>query len=382
MLEYKKIKVTKMSKKNNNDLETYRLKSALEKLKTMKGFHTELISLYIPYNRKISEVTNYLKNEINESQNIKSKLTKKNVLNSINSLLGQLKNIKKVSENGLILFSGAIPTNNTKGTEKNELIIINPPEKITTFKYHCSNEFLILPLEKMLEIKETYGLITIGRKKSAVGYITGDYIEVSKEFTSGIHSKHKAGGQSQKRFERQIEEGERLFYKRISEYINDLFLSFEKLEGIFIGGPALSKNKFITNDKLDYRLKTKILDVVDIGYSGSEGIRALVNKIQDQIKNVKFIREKKIMEKFMKEISIESKLITYGLKEVQNALEIGAVDNLILSEKLDKNIINTLGEIAESMGTKITIISSNTEEGEMLSETFGGITAFLRRRLN
>jgi len=88
------------------------------------------------------------------------------------------------------------------------------------------------------------------------------------------------------------------------------------------------------------------------------------------------------MEKFMKEISIESKLITYGLKEVQNALEIGAVDNLILSEKLDKNIINTLGEIAESMGTKITIISSNTEEGEMLSETFGGITAFLRRRLN
>jgi len=34
------------------------------------------------------------------------------------------------------------------------------------------------------------------------------------------------------------------------------------------------------------------------------------------------------------------------------------------------------------MGTKITIISSNTEEGEMLSETFGGITAFLRRRLN
>lgn len=382
MLEYKKIKVTKMSKKNNNDLETYRLKSALEKLKTMKGFHTELISLYIPYNRKISDVTNYLKKEINESQNIKSKLTKKNVLNSINSLLGQLKNIKKVSENGLILFSGAIPTNNTKGTEKNELIIINPPEKITTFKYHCSNEFLILPLEKMLEIKETYGLITIGRKKSAVGYITGDYIEVSKEFTSGIHSKHKAGGQSQKRFERQIEEGERLFYKRISEYINDLFLSFEKLEGIFIGGPALSKNKFITNDKLDYRLKTKILDVVDIGYSGSEGIRALVNKIQDQIKNVKFIREKKIMEKFMKEISIESKLITYGLKEVQNALEIGAVDNLILSEKLDKNIINTLGEIAESMGTKITIISSNTEEGEMLSETFGGITAFLRRRLN
>ena len=79
-------------KKKANDLSIYRTKQKLDELRQKKGFHTELISLYIPHDRKISDVTNYLKNEISESQNIKSKLTRKNVLDSINSILGQLKN--------------------------------------------------------------------------------------------------------------------------------------------------------------------------------------------------------------------------------------------------------------------------------------------------
>ena len=126
-------------KKKSNDLELYKTKKLLEVLKGKKGFHTELISLYIPHDRKLSDVTNYLKNELSESQNIKSKLTRKNVLDGISILLGQLKNIKQVPENGLVLYSCAIPQNNTPGTEKNELYIVAPPEKVKTFRYHCAS---------------------------------------------------------------------------------------------------------------------------------------------------------------------------------------------------------------------------------------------------
>ncbi|MFX1259142.1 MAG: peptide chain release factor 1, partial [Promethearchaeota archaeon] len=107
------------TRKKPNDLKIYKTKKLIEDLKSKKGFHTELISVYIPHDRKISDVTNHLKNEISESQNIKSKLTRKNVLDSISSLLGQLKNITEVPENGLVMFSGAIPQSNTPGTEKN-----------------------------------------------------------------------------------------------------------------------------------------------------------------------------------------------------------------------------------------------------------------------
>ncbi|MFX0188955.1 MAG: peptide chain release factor aRF-1 [Candidatus Hodarchaeota archaeon] len=418
-------------KGKSTDLDIYKTKKLLELLKSKKGFHTELISLYIPHDRKLSDITNYLKNEISESQNIKSKLTRKNVLDSISTLMGQLKNIKEVPDNGLVMFSGAIPQNNTPGTEKNELFIVNPPDKIKTFRYHCASEFLLSPLEEMLIPKETYGLLVIGRKKSAVGYLRGNHVEIVRDFTSGIHGKHRAGGQSQRRYERLIEEGEKRFYRRISDEINKLFLNIEDLNGIFIGGPGPSKEKFVNDESLDYRLRDKILEVVDLGYSGSEGIRALIEKVKEKIEDVKYIREKLVMQRFMNEISNDTGLATYGLEEVQKALSYSAVDTLILSEKLDSyraklkcsncgymefrtvrehelanlesiiqekscpecnsntfnivdknSIIEELGEIAQTSGTYIEILSSETEEGEMLYNTFGGIVAILRYKLS
>ena len=218
-----------VERKKSEDLKVYKIKKLLDKLKSKKGFHTELISLYIPHDRKLSDVTNYLKNEVSESQNIKSKLTRKNVLDGISTLIGMLKNYKEVPENGLVMFAGAIPQNNTPGTEKMERYIVDPPEKTKTFRYHCASEFLLWPWEDMLKAKETYGLLVIGRKESAVGYVTGNHVEIVREFTSGIHGKHKAGGQSQKRFERLIEEGEKRFYRRISDEVNELFLKIEDL---------------------------------------------------------------------------------------------------------------------------------------------------------
>jgi len=418
-------------KKKPSDLKIYKTKQLLGDLKNKKGFHTELISLYIPHDRKISDVTNHLKNEISESANIKSKLTRKNVTESINSLLGQLKNIKDVPENGLVMFSGAIPQSNTPGTEKNEMYIVQPPDRVITFRYHCASEFLLWPLEEMLTTKETYGLLVIGRAKSAVGYIKGNHVEILPEFTSGIHGKHRAGGQSQKRYERLIEEGEKQFYRRISETINELFLSMEDLRGIFIGGPGQSKERFVNDESLDYRLREKILDVVDLGYGGTEGIRALIEKVKDKIEDVKYIREKQIMQQFMKEVSIDSGLASYGLEDIQRALNYGVVDTLILSEKLDLykiklkcsncgytesriikerdldrakariqeescpkctsntfnviegvSIIEELGKIAETTGANVDILSTETEEGEMLYSTFGGISAILRYKLD
>jgi peptide chain release factor subunit 1 len=61
----------------------YDLKRQIEELKTCKGKHTELISLYVPPSKQISDVTAYLKNEFSQSQNIKSKTTRKNVLSAI-----------------------------------------------------------------------------------------------------------------------------------------------------------------------------------------------------------------------------------------------------------------------------------------------------------
>jgi peptide chain release factor subunit 1 len=221
------------------------------------------------------------------------------------------------------------------------------------------------------------------------------------------------------------------FYRRISDTVNEIFLKIEDLQGIFVGGPGPSKDKFVKDESLDYRLRDKIMDVVDIGYGGTEGIRALIEKVKEQMENVKYIREKEAMQRFMKEISNETGLAIYGFEEIERALNYGAVDILLLSEKLDrkkiilgcsncdhneskvlnersikkfeedtqdtscpncssnsfkiiqiKSLIEELGEIAESIGTHIEIISTETEEGESLYSTFGGIAAILRYKID
>ena len=409
------------------------LKKRIKELGTKKGFHTELITLLIPSKRKIHEVTSYLRNEISESSNIKSKLTRKNVIDSITALLQKLKNIKRVPENGLIMFSGAIPQGNSPGTEKNELYIIEPFEPISSFKYHCASEFFLEPLEKMLDEKERYGLIVIDNKEFAIGTVTGNYVNVIKTSSSGIASKHNAGGQSQRRFERLHEEHVSYFLKTSAESANKIFVPMvmdNSLDGIFVGGAGFTKLKFMKVDALDYRLKEKLLEPVDIGIGGAAGIRAILIKVQDEISNVRYIKEKKLVQNFLFNLSKDTGLISYGEKEVRRLLNANAVKTLLLSEELEltritvncdkcsyseeftvknseleeksrllmKNtcpkcdssnlaiinktdIITDLAEIAENAGTKVEIISSSTEDGLTLFSTFGGIAAILRFKI-
>jgi peptide chain release factor subunit 1 len=416
---------------DDSQYKRYLLKKNLEILKNKSGFHTALISLTIPESRKIFDVISYLKKEIGESSNIKSKGNRKNVIDSITALIGQLRNIKEVPPNGLVMYSGQIPEDGKPGTEKSELYIIEPPEPITTFKYYCASEFLLDPLYEMIQEKGSYGIINIENKEAAVGWVRGSHLEIAKTLTSGVHSKHNAGGQSQRRLERLIEEGAQAFYKHVAEIANQVFLELDDLEGIFVSGAGMAKEKFVKKDELDYRLKDKILDFVDVSYSGEAGIRETVIKIQDKLQNLRYIKERKIFGKFMEEISKDTDMAVYGEKAVRGALEMGAVEVLILSEGLDKSrvtitceqcgyeekhtinpadilnfteeyrvthcpecqstsfqvseevdLIEDLGKIAELQGTRIEIFSTETEEGTMLISTFGGIAGLLRFKIN
>ena len=54
-----------------------RLKLALEDLREMKGFGTELVTLIIPPDRQVSDARSMLQNEHGQAANIKSKGTRK-----------------------------------------------------------------------------------------------------------------------------------------------------------------------------------------------------------------------------------------------------------------------------------------------------------------
>lgn len=402
--------------------ELYEVKRTLKELSEKKGRGTELVSVYIPPDKQISDVVKHMREELSQSANIKSKQTKKNVQSAIEVIMQRMKLFPRPPERGLVLFVGMIPKGGP-GTEKMETYVFEPPEPVQTYTYHCDSQFFLEPLEEILEDKEIYGLAVIDRKEATIAIMKGKRVDIVKTLTSGVPGKHKAGGQSQRRFDRLIELAAHEFLKRIGEHINEAFLAVEDLKGVIIGGPGHTKEDFINGDYLHHEIKQKIITTVDTSYTGDFGIREVIDKSMDVLTEIDIMKEKKLVQRFLTELIDENGLASYGEAEVRQNLINGAVEVLLLSEDIkskrytfecpscgsvaektiknetefenilcencgetmkassSQDVIGDFVKLAEEVGSEVEIISTETEEGMQLLRAFGGFGAILRYRV-
>jgi peptide chain release factor subunit 1 len=402
--------------------ELYEFKRTLQELSDKKGRGTELVSVYIPRDKQISDVVKHMRDEQGQSANIKSKSTKKNVQSAIEVIMQRLRLFPTPPERGLVLFVGMIPRGGP-GTEKMETYVFEPPEPIQTYTYHCDSEFFLEPLKEMLADKDVYGLAVLDRKEATIATLKGKRVDIVKTLTSGVPGKHKAGGQSQRRFDRVIELAAHEFLKKIGKHINDSFLPIPDLNGVILGGPGHTKEDFLKGDYMHHEIKNKVITTVDTSYTGEFGIREVIDKSMDALAEMEVIREKKLVQRFLHELVSDDGLASYGEKEVRHNLLMGAVEVLLLSEDIysqrktyecsvcghtsdytnknanedsekickkcnekmkiteSKDVIDDFVEMAEEVGSDVEIISTETEEGTQLLRAFGGIGAVLRYRM-
>jgi len=404
----------------------FRLKRNLQRLTDREGRGTELVSLYVPPGRQVSEVISMLNNEYGTASNIKSNTTRKNVQDAITRVTQRMKMFKRVPDNGLVLFCGAIPQNGP-GSERIELYIISPPEPIQVYLYRCDARFHTEHLQEFLKEKETYGIIVLDSSHASFATVRGKSLDIVKQITSGIPGKFRAGGQSAKRFVRQREAKMQEYFNRVGEHADEIFLPIENLKSLLLGGPGPTKEDFEKGNYLHYTLKEKIVATIDTSYTDEQGVSEVVEKSQDILRRIRYVEEKKIMQKFLREIGQDTGLATYGDAEVRKHLNNGIVATLLLSEDLEsirvtvkcgscdyikhetmkmhelaefkqktngsacskcsvptlsitepKEVIDELAEIAEIAGTNVEVLSGDTEEGQMLKKSFGGVAAILR----
>ncbi|MDY5873015.1 MAG: peptide chain release factor aRF-1 [Candidatus Methanomethylophilaceae archaeon] len=399
----------------------YDFKKAMQELTSVRGRGTELISVYIPPTKQISDVMAYLRDEYSQSSNIKSKSTMKNVQSAIDSIMSRLKTYKEIPPNGVVIFCGEVP----RAGDQTKMVqyVIDPPESITAFLYRCDSTFFTDPLDVMLLDKKYYGLIVIDRKEATIGMLSGSRIQVLKHFDSLVPSKHHQGGQSSVRFERLIEIAAHEFFKKVADNATTVFLdSILDLQGILIGGPGSTKDFFIKEGYLHHELQKKVVSpLFDTGYTDEFGLKELVDNAKDAIIGMDLLKEKTLVQRLLTEIrKPDGGLSSYGENIVRDALNMSAVDTLLLSEGLSKrriyvscpaghvyedtvndaddkvqckvcganaevtkneDLVDDFFELAEPYNTKVEIISMDSEEGQMLMAAFGGIAAILRYKI-
>ena len=160
----------------NAPLDRLRAQRMLEQLENLQGRGTELVSVYVPPGKAVSEVMTDLRNEFGTAVNIKSKTTRKNVQDALTKVMERLKLFKTIPPTGLAIFAGNIASNQL-GVGDMQTFVIVPPEPITIYYYRCEHQFLLEPLFNMLAAKDVYGLVVIDSKEAAFGFLKGSRTE-------------------------------------------------------------------------------------------------------------------------------------------------------------------------------------------------------------
>ncbi|WGI17547.1 mRNA surveillance protein pelota [Methanonatronarchaeum sp. AMET-Sl] len=176
------------------------------------------------------------------------------------------------------------------------------------------------------------------------------------------------------------------FFGEINKIIKRT-IETKDIEYLVLAGPGFTKD-----DLYDYlidktpEIKDKIVKE-DTSSGGEGGIHEAIKRgaVQRIWKESRITKEANLIDQLLTEIARDGKA-TYGKKEIERAIKLGAVKKLIITENTLREQrekgkeIEKLLEQTKQQGGENTVISSKFEPGEKL-EGLGGIAALLRFKI-
>lgn len=232
------------------------------------------------------------------------------------------------------------------------------------------------------------------------------------------------------RFARLRMEKRHNYVRKTAELSTQFFInpqtSQPNVAGLILAGSADFKTELSQSDMFDPRLQAKIINVVDVSYGGENGFNQAIELSAEILANVKFVQEKKLIGKYFEEISQDTGKYVFGVDDTLKALEMGAVETLMVWENLDINryvlkntatgeiIIKHLNKEQEAdqgnykdaatgvdlevqeqtsllewfaneyhkFGCSLEFVTNKSQEGSQFCRGFGGIGGILRYQLD
>ena len=417
---------TAMEDGADRNVEIWKIKRLIKSLEAARGNGTSMISLIIPPKDQIARVAKMLADEFGTASNIKSRVNRLSVLGAITSVQQRLKLYTKVPPNGLVIYCGTIVTE--EGKEKKVNMDFEPFKPINTSLYLCDNKFHTEPLQALLADDNKFAFIVMDGNGALFGTLSGNTRDVLHKFTVDLPKKHGRGGQSAMRFARLRMEKRHNYLRKVAETAVQLFISNDRpnITGLIIAGSADFKTELSQSDMFDPRLQAVILKVVDVSYGGENGFNQAIELSAEVLANVKFIQEKRLINRYFDEISQDTGKFCFGVGDTLRGLEMGAIETLIVWENLtvtryvlkkheadelitlnltpeqekdrtlfvDKDsgveyetvdkmpLLEWLANNYKTFGAALEIVTDRSQEGSQFCKGFGGIGGILRYRVD
>lgn len=256
------------------------------------------------------------------------------------------------------------------------------------------------------------------------GTLSGNSRSVVHKFSVDLPKKHGRGGQSAQRFARLRMEKRHNYVRKCAEHAVQFFITNDRpnVNGLVLAGSADFKTELGQSDLFDLRLKAIIVASVDVSYGGINGFNQAIDLSADTLGNVKFLQEKRLISSYFDEISQDTGKYVFGVKDTMTALEMGAVEKLIIWENLDthrlvlknsqtgdtivshltpaqleepkhfidkatgadletedkSDLVSWMAENFKSFGCSLDFVTDNSQEGAQFVRGFGGIGGIMR----
>lgn len=207
------------------------------------------VSLLLP--EGAADHTAFIRNEIVEAQNIKSKETRKAVISGLRKLALAI----QYHREKVALY-----------TDGEELLVeeYGGRDRI----YRCGREYI----RPEPEFVAPYLLIVIDANEATIGITDGEHIRVLWSDDSFVPRKHDKGGQSERRFERGREEALKHWLRKVLEIAIESHMGRQ----LIVGGPGMTKAAFV-KEMPDWLAK-KVIRTDSVGYTNENGLWELMGK--------------------------------------------------------------------------------------------------------
>jgi peptide chain release factor subunit 1 len=214
--------------------------------------------------------------------------------------------------------------------------------------YMASKKPFIKPFNDILKTNYDVLLVTLDQKSARIQKFHGSQIVQESKLRIYLQGRHRKGGQSQGRFLRSRQTKIHVFFKKVANKIKEMNSNSEL---ILLGGVGPAKTEFY--GELDSELVKKCSVVKNLSFSTPK------KDIDKKIIHHLYQHRRKYVTEIIKKYE---KLFKEGLTAKRNdviykALEIGAVDTLIVSVNYHTNSqfkkIMKMLEIAKNTSSKI-----------------------------
>lgn len=410
----------------DQEVEKFKVRSLVKKLSEARGNGTSMISLIIRPKDDISRVMKLLTDEYGTAQCIKSRVNRQSVLDAITATQQRIKLYNKVPSNGLVVYCGLV--DNGQGKQRREIVDFEPFRPINTSMYLCDRCFHTEALGELLESEERYGFIVMDGNRVVFAMLAGTHREVLHSMGVDLPKKHGRGGQSALRFSRLRDEKRHNYVTIVSEIATQLFITNERpnVTGLILAGLADFKTVLAKADSFDPRLQAVIIKIVDVSYGGLSGLNQAIELSAEELHNVRFVREKRIISRFLEEIAVSSNKYAFGIEDTMKALEMGAMSTTIVWENLpavrctlkntqtgaestvvfpdpekkdpvllhdavtgvqleivdEISFVEWIAQHYKEFGTKLEIVTDKSTEGSQFCRGFGGVGGILRYQVD